>query len=77
MYEEIDYLTRLKYVLISISLFLMGVALMLSFFLIITLLFALATLAWAGIFMHLAITGRPYSDFCASLHWPKSRSSLK
>jgi hypothetical protein len=72
MYEKINNLTRAKYVSISISLFLVGLVLMLSFFLMFTLLFALAAWAWAGIFMHLAIVRRPYSDFCASLHWPRS-----
>jgi hypothetical protein len=72
MYEEINNLTRLKYVLIAIILFCVGLILMLSFFLIVTLLFALAVWAWAGIFLHLAIIGRPYRDFSASLRWLRS-----
>jgi hypothetical protein len=74
MYEKINNLTRLKYVLIAILLFCIGLVLMLSFFLIITLLFALAVWAWAGIFLYLAIIRRPYSDFSASLRWRGLRS---
>jgi hypothetical protein len=69
MYEEIDNLTRLKYLLIAILLFCIGLVLILSFFLIITLLFALAVWAWAGIFVYLAVKRRPYSDFSRSLQW--------
>ena len=72
MYEKIDNLTRLKYVLIAIILFCVGLILMLSFFLIITLLFALAVWAWAGFFLYLAAIGRPYRNFAASLRWRKS-----
>jgi hypothetical protein len=72
MYEKIDNLTRLKYVLIAIVLFCVGLILMLSFFLIITLLFALAVWAWAGFFLYLAAIGRPYRDFAATLRWRKS-----
>ncbi len=72
MYEKINSLTRLKYVVIAVLLFCVGLILLLSFFLMITLLFALAVWAWAGFFLHLAIVGRPYSDFSASLRWRKS-----
>lgn len=72
MYEKINNITRLKYVLIAIILFCVGLILMLSFFLIITLLFALAVWAWAGFFLYLAAIGRPYRDFAATLHWRKS-----
>ena len=72
MYEKIDNLTRLKYVVIAIILFCIGLILMLSFFLIITLLFALAVWAWAGFFLYLAAIGRPYRDFAATLRWRKS-----
>jgi hypothetical protein len=69
MYIKISNLTRFKYLLTAILLFLFGLALMLTFFLIFTLPFALAAWAWAGIFINLAIIGRPYSDFVASLRW--------
>jgi hypothetical protein len=69
MYEKINNLTRLYYVLIAIVLFFIGLILMLSFFLIFTILFALAIWAWAGIFLYLAAVRRPCSDFCASLQW--------
>jgi hypothetical protein len=74
MYEKIGYLTRLKYGLIAVLLFLLGLVLMLQFFLIITIPFALAVWAWAGIFVYLAATGRPYSDFSESLpQWRRRR----
>lgn len=72
MYTRISNLTRLKYVLIAILLFCVGLVLMLTFFLIITILFALAVWAWAGIFLYLAAIGRPYSDFSATLKWHRS-----
>jgi hypothetical protein len=72
MYNKISNLTRLKYVLLAILLFLIGLLLMLTFFLMITLPFALAAFAWAGIFIYLATIGRPYSDFVATLHWHRS-----
>jgi hypothetical protein len=72
MYNKINFVTRLYYIIIAILLFLIGLALLLTFFLIITIPFALAVLAWAGIFVYLAIAGRPYSDFAASLRWPRS-----
>lgn len=67
MYEKIDNTTRLKYVMISILLFALGLIIMLTFFLIFTIIFALAVWAWSGIFMYLAIKRRPYSDFCRSM----------
>ena len=72
MNNKIGNLTRLKYVLIAILLFFVGLALLLTFFLIFTLPFALAALAWAGIFLYLAAIGRPYRDFAATLHWHRS-----
>lgn len=42
---------------------------MIFFFLIITILFGLAAWAWSGIFLYLAVVGRPYSDFSASLKY--------
>jgi len=66
MYEKIDRITRLKYATISILLFILGLLIMLTFFLMFTIVFALAVWAWAGIFMYLAIEGRPYDDFCRS-----------
>jgi hypothetical protein len=69
MYKKINNLTRLYYVLIAILLFCIGLILMLAFFLIIPILFALAVWAWAGIFLYLAAIGRPYSDFAATLRW--------
>ncbi len=73
MYNRIGYLTRLKYVLIAIVLFLIGLLLMLAFFLMIPILFALAVWAWSGIFIYLATTGRSYNDFAATLRWPMAR----
>jgi len=70
MYNTISGLTRLKYVFIAILLFFIGLVLMLAFFLIIPILFAFASWAWAGIFLYLASVGRPYSDFVATLRWP-------
>jgi hypothetical protein len=67
MYEKISNITRLYYILIAILLFFTGLVLLIFFFLIITVPFGLAALAWAGIFVYLAIAGRPYSDFKASL----------
>jgi len=72
MYKKISFVTRLKYVLIAILLFLNGLILILTFFLMITIPFALGTWAWSGIFIYLAVKGRPYSDFIASLRWPGS-----
>ena len=69
MYKKINNLTRLYYVLIAILLFCVGLILMLAFFLIIPILFALAVWAWAGIFLYLAAIGRSYSDFAAALRW--------
>ena len=74
MYDKIGNLVRLKYVLIAILLFLIGLVLMLTFFLMITIPFALAVWAWAGIFLHLAAIGRPYSDFVAALPSIKHKS---
>lgn len=36
---------------------------MLTFFLMIPILFALVAWAWTGIFLYLAAIGRPHSDF--------------
>jgi Sec-independent protein secretion pathway component TatC len=72
MYKKISNLTRIKYVLIAILLFCIGLILMLAFFLIIPILFALAAWAWAGFFLYLAAIGRPYSDFVATLQWHRS-----
>jgi len=74
MYDKIGNLVRLKYVLIAILLFLIGLVLMLTFFLMITIPFALAVWAWAGIFLYLAAIGRPYNDFVATLRWHKARN---
>jgi len=76
MYKKISNFARLYYVLIAILLFCVGLVLMLAFFLIIPILFALAAWAWAGIFLYLAAIGRPYSDFAATLQWHK-RLNLK
>ena len=73
MYSKIGNFTRMKYVLIAILLFLIGLVLMLTFFLMITVPFALAAWAWGGIFLYLAAIRRPYSDFAATLRWHKSR----
>jgi len=67
MYEKVDRITRLKYAAISILLFILGLLIMMTFFLMFTMVFALAVWAWSGIFMHLAIKGRPYNDFCRSI----------
>jgi len=72
MYEKISNLTLLKYVLIAILLFCVGLVLMLAFFLIVPILFALAVWAWAGFFLYLAAIGRSYSNFAASLRWRSS-----
>ena len=77
MYNKISKLTRLKYVLIAILLFLIGLVLMIIFFLMITLPFALATWAWAAIFIYLAAIGRPYNDFAAKLTWRKTRNKYR
>ena len=69
MYKKTSNLTRLYYVLIAGLLFGVGLVLMLAFFLIIPILFALAVWAWAGIFLYLAAIGRSYSDFAATLRW--------
>jgi hypothetical protein len=69
MYKKIGNLTRLYYAVIAILLFCVGLVLMLTFFLMITIPFALAAWAWAGIFLYLAAIGRPYSDFAATLRW--------
>jgi len=69
MYKNIGNLTRLYYVVIAILLFCVGLVLMMTFFLMITIPFALAAWAWAGIFLYLAAIGRPYSDFAATLRW--------
>ncbi len=63
MYEKISNIVRIYYLLIAVLLFLIGFVLLIFFFLIITVPFGLAALAWAGIFVYLAIVGRPYSDF--------------
>lgn len=63
MYEKISPIARIYYILIAILLFFIGLVLLIFFFLIITVPFGLAALAWAGIFVYLAIVGRPYSDF--------------
>jgi hypothetical protein len=67
MHNKISNIIRLKYVLIAILLFCVGLVLMLTFFLMITLPFALAAWAWAGIFLYLAAIGRPYTDFVETL----------
>ncbi len=74
MYNKIGSITRLKYVLMAILLFIIGLALMLAFFLIVPILFAFAVWAWAGIFIYLAIKGRSYSDFAATLRWPLAQN---
>jgi hypothetical protein len=74
MYNKIGHVTRLKYVLIAVLLFCVGLVLMLAFFLIIPILFALAVWAWAGIFLYLAVVARPYSDFASTLQWHKTRN---
>jgi hypothetical protein len=53
MHSKISNLTRLKYVLIAILLFITEFVLLLAFFLILPILFALAAWAWAGIFIYL------------------------
>jgi hypothetical protein len=73
MYKKISNLTRLYYILIAILLFCIGLVLMLAFFLMIPILFALAAWAWAGIFLYLAAIRRPYSDFAATLRWRSSK----
>ena len=72
MHEKISNITRLCYIIIAILLFFLGLILMIFFFLIITILFGLAAWAWSGIFVYLAITGRPYRDFSATLKYPFS-----
>jgi hypothetical protein len=72
MYKKIGNLTRLYYAVIAILLLCVGLVLMLTFFLMITIPFALAAWAWAGIFLYLAAKGRPYGDFAATLRWHKS-----
>jgi len=72
MYKKIGNLARLYYVLIAILLFCVGLVLILTFFLMITIPFALAAWAWTGIFLYLAAIGRPYSDFVATLRWRSS-----
>ena len=67
MYNKIGNLTRLKYVIIAILLFFVGLGLLLTFFLMFTLPFALAAWAWAGIFLYLAAVRRPYADYVATL----------
>jgi hypothetical protein len=67
LYEKISLARRLLYVLIAVVLFIVGLILMLTFFIIITLPFALAAWVWAAIFVYLAATGRPYSHFVAGL----------
>ncbi|NPV63751.1 MAG: hypothetical protein HPY61_14200 [Methanotrichaceae archaeon] len=67
MNEKVGYLTRLKYLFIALLLFLLGFVLMLQFFLIITIPFALAVWAWAGIFAYLAASGRSYRDFSETM----------
>jgi hypothetical protein len=69
MYNKISNFTRLCYVFIAILLFFVGFVLMLAFFLIIPILFALAIWAWAGFSLYLAAVRRPYSDFAATLRW--------
>ncbi len=68
MHEKLSFLARLYYVLIAILLFIVGLILMLTFFLMITIPFALAAWAWAGIFLYLAAVGWPYSDFSSWLY---------
>jgi hypothetical protein len=70
MSEKISNITRLYYILIALLLFFVGLVLMIFFFLIITMPFGLAAWSWAGIFVYLAIIGRSYSDFKASLRYP-------
>jgi hypothetical protein len=73
MYNKISNTIRLKYILIAIVLSCVGLALMLAFFLMITIPFALATWAWAGIFIYLAAIRRPYSDFVSTLQYHGNR----
>ena len=72
MYSKISSLTRMKYVLIAILLFIIGLVLMMTFFLMITIPFALAVWAWGAIFLYLAAIRRPYSDFAATLQMHRS-----
>jgi len=72
MYKKIGNLTRLYYAVIAILLFCVGLVLILTFFLMITIPFALAAWAWAGIFLYLAAIGRPYGDFAATLRWHRA-----
>ena len=67
LYEKIGLARRLLYVIIAVLLFIIGLILMLTFFIIITLPFALAAWVWAAIFIYLAAAGRPYSHFVAGL----------
>jgi len=67
MYQKVNTVTRLYYLLTAVLLFSIGMVLMLSFFMIIPMLFGLAAWAWAGIFLYLAVGGRHYSDFVAML----------
>jgi len=73
MYKKINYITRLRYVLIAAALILAGFLIMLTFFLMFTIPFALAVWTWSGIFMYLAAVGRPYSDFVSELQWQRRR----
>jgi hypothetical protein len=66
-YEKISPSRRLLYIILAVLLFIVGLILMLTFFIIITLPFALAAWAWAAIFIYLAASGRPYSHFVAGL----------
>jgi hypothetical protein len=67
LYDKIGLARRLLYIIIAVLLFIVGLILMLTFFIIITLPFALAAWAWAAIFVYLAVAGRPYSHFVAGL----------
>jgi hypothetical protein len=67
LYEKMGLARRLLYVIIAVLLFIIGLILMLTFFIIITIPFALAAWAWAAIFIYLAAEGRPYSHFVAGL----------
>ena len=69
MYKRISYINRLKYALIAVALIFAGFLIMMTFFLMFTIPFALAVWAWSGIFVYLAVVGRSYSDFVSELRW--------
>ncbi len=76
MYQKINGATRLSYIIAAILFFLAGLVLWSFFFLLITIPFALAAWAFAALFLHLAVAGRPYSDFKA-YWWDSGRMRFK